>query len=317
VLLGGGVDAEGSIRGATVNVAARMEQSAPSGRLRISHDSWRHVRGLFEFEEQPPISVKGVEQPMGSWLVVRALPRAQRGVPRGVDGVSTRMVGRDAELALLLPTLQRQRPQRMVRWATRLYCSRPLLRRPLDPDLVLGEHDEAAAPVFDLGGDSIDGCRQGLRPGLTQPKQQQTGMCAGGKPPGIRKVQILRDEESIFRVHSLPDFSIRPAAQLLVGYAMNIVAMAFQNGQQARGQVLVQLDLHATSGVACSGRSSSAETAAKATTARTASRLSVGKSNNSSSVSIPSARLASTVRTVTRVPVTTGSPPQIAGSRVM
>ena len=107
VLLGGGVDAEGSIRGATVNVAARMEQSAPPGRLRISHDSWRHVRGLFEFEEQPPISVKGVEQPMGSWLVVRALPRAQRGVPRGVDGVSTRMVGRDAELAMLLQTLQR------------------------------------------------------------------------------------------------------------------------------------------------------------------------------------------------------------------
>ena len=31
VLLGGGVDADGSIRGATVNVAARMEQSAPPG----------------------------------------------------------------------------------------------------------------------------------------------------------------------------------------------------------------------------------------------------------------------------------------------
>ena len=39
VLLGGGVDAEGSIRGATVNVAARMEQSAPPGRVRVSHDS--------------------------------------------------------------------------------------------------------------------------------------------------------------------------------------------------------------------------------------------------------------------------------------
>jgi len=31
VLLGGGVDAEGSIRGAAVNIAARMEQSAPHG----------------------------------------------------------------------------------------------------------------------------------------------------------------------------------------------------------------------------------------------------------------------------------------------
>jgi class 3 adenylate cyclase/tetratricopeptide (TPR) repeat protein len=107
VLLGGGVDAEGSIRGATVNVAARMEQSAPPGRLRISHDSWRHVRGLFEFEEQPAISVKGVEQPMRSYLVASAVPRTQRGGPRGVDGVATRMVGRETELQLLRDGLQR------------------------------------------------------------------------------------------------------------------------------------------------------------------------------------------------------------------
>ena len=66
VLLGGGLDAEGSIRGSTVNVAARMEQSAPPGRLRISHDSWRLVRGLFEFEEKAPIEVKGVDKPVKS-----------------------------------------------------------------------------------------------------------------------------------------------------------------------------------------------------------------------------------------------------------
>lgn len=96
VLLGGGVDAEGSIRGATVNVAARMEQSAPPGRVRISQDSWRHVRGLFEAEEQEPIAVKGVAQPVRSWLVVRALPRSVRSVrsvrsgPRGIEGVATR-----------------------------------------------------------------------------------------------------------------------------------------------------------------------------------------------------------------------------------
>ena len=101
VLLGGGVDAEGSIRGATVNVAARMEQSAPPGRLRISHDSFRHVRGVFEVTEQPPISVKGVEQPLRSYLVERAKPRAFRVPTRGIEGVHTRMVGRDAELGLL------------------------------------------------------------------------------------------------------------------------------------------------------------------------------------------------------------------------
>ena len=47
VLLGGGVDAEDSIRGQAVNIAARMEQTAPPGGLRISHDTYRHVRGVF------------------------------------------------------------------------------------------------------------------------------------------------------------------------------------------------------------------------------------------------------------------------------
>ena len=88
VLLGGGVDAEGSIRGATVNVAARMEQSAPPGCLRISHDSYRHVRGMFEVVEQAPIQVKGIEQPLRSYLVERARPRAFR-VPRAASRACT------------------------------------------------------------------------------------------------------------------------------------------------------------------------------------------------------------------------------------
>ena len=107
VLLGGGVDAEGSIRGSTVNVAARMEQSAPPGGLRISHDSWRHVRGLFEFDAQPPIEVKGVARPVRSWLVLRPLPRLTRRGPRGIEGLTTPMVGRDTELGLLHGRLQR------------------------------------------------------------------------------------------------------------------------------------------------------------------------------------------------------------------
>jgi class 3 adenylate cyclase/tetratricopeptide (TPR) repeat protein len=101
VLLGGGVDADGSIRGATVNVAARMEQSAPAGKLRISHDSYSHVRGQFDVTEQPAISVKGVDHPLRSYLVERAKPRAFRVPNRGIVGVRTPMVGREAELNFL------------------------------------------------------------------------------------------------------------------------------------------------------------------------------------------------------------------------
>ena len=89
VLLGGGVDEEGTIRGFTVNIAARLEQSAPPGRLRISHDTWRHVRGVFEVEAQPPLLVKGQDEPLRTYLVDRASPRAFRVPMRGVEGAET------------------------------------------------------------------------------------------------------------------------------------------------------------------------------------------------------------------------------------
>jgi class 3 adenylate cyclase len=101
VLLGGGVDKEGSIRGQAVNIAARMEQTAPPGALQISHDTYRQVRGVFDVEAQPPLAIKGVDAPVQSYLVLRAKPRAFRMATRGVEGVETRMIGRDTELAAL------------------------------------------------------------------------------------------------------------------------------------------------------------------------------------------------------------------------
>lgn len=106
VLLGGGVDAEGSIRGLTVNIAARMEQSAPPGALRISHDTYRHVRGVFDVELQPPLLVKGRDAPLTTYLVQRAKPRAFRVASRGIDGVETPLVGRSAELAALCSSFE-------------------------------------------------------------------------------------------------------------------------------------------------------------------------------------------------------------------
>jgi class 3 adenylate cyclase/tetratricopeptide (TPR) repeat protein len=101
VLLGGGVDAEGSIRGIAVSIAARIEQTAPAGTLRISRDTFRHVRGLFEVQAQPPMTVKGLDEPFVTYFVLRAKPRAFRAAARGIEGVEIRMVGRDAELEQL------------------------------------------------------------------------------------------------------------------------------------------------------------------------------------------------------------------------
>jgi predicted ATPase/class 3 adenylate cyclase len=96
VLLGAGVDRDGSIRGLAVHVAARMEQAAPPGSLRISADTHALVRGLFEVEAAPPTLLKGLQEPMPSWLVKRALPRAASALQRGVQGRTTPLVGRDA-----------------------------------------------------------------------------------------------------------------------------------------------------------------------------------------------------------------------------
>jgi class 3 adenylate cyclase/tetratricopeptide (TPR) repeat protein len=114
VLLGGGVDAEGSIRGTAVNIAARMEQTAPAGALRITHETYGLVRGLFEVEVQEPLPVKGVSEPVKSYLVVRAKPRSFRIGTRGIEGVATRMIGRDAELQVLQEAFDRLLSERKM-----------------------------------------------------------------------------------------------------------------------------------------------------------------------------------------------------------
>ena len=118
VLLGGGVQADNTISGLSVNVAARMEQTAPPGGLRISHTTYGMVRGVFDVEPQAPISVKGIAEPMLTYLVLRAKPRAFRVSSRGVDGVETRMIARDSEMEAMqgafLNLYQRRRLEVML-----------------------------------------------------------------------------------------------------------------------------------------------------------------------------------------------------------
>ena len=92
---------EFSVFGDTVNLASRLEGVAPTGGVLIAHDTYRHVRGVFDVLEQEPIQVKGKAQPVKTYVVQRAKLRAFRMSTRGVAGVETRMVGRDAELLML------------------------------------------------------------------------------------------------------------------------------------------------------------------------------------------------------------------------
>ena len=114
VLLGGGIDDASTIRGIAVNIAARMEQTAPVGGVRISHETRHHVRGKFDLTDEPPIGVKGFTEPMRTHLVLRATPRSFGTVGRGVEGVTTSMVGREGELARLTEAYETARDERSL-----------------------------------------------------------------------------------------------------------------------------------------------------------------------------------------------------------
>jgi class 3 adenylate cyclase/tetratricopeptide (TPR) repeat protein len=92
--------------GATVNIAQRLEGAAPTGGILISHDTYRHVRGVFDVRELELLNVKGRAEAVRTYVVERAKPRAFRLRTRGVEGVETRMVGRQAELSRMRDALQ-------------------------------------------------------------------------------------------------------------------------------------------------------------------------------------------------------------------
>ncbi|RME50061.1 MAG: hypothetical protein D6796_03770 [Caldilineae bacterium] len=105
VVLGGvGTTGEFSAMGDAVNLASRLEHAAPVGGVLISHDTYRHVRGIFDVSPQEPLRVKGKAEPLQTYVVLRAKPRAFHIATRGVEGIETRMVGRDAELLILQDT---------------------------------------------------------------------------------------------------------------------------------------------------------------------------------------------------------------------
>lgn len=118
VALGAGVEDDNTAMGAAVHIAARMEQSAPTGGLRISHDTWSQVRGLFDAQPQPPLQVKGVELPMLTYLVRGARDRRQAEVERGLRGLGTALVGRQDELRRLLQTVSLARETRHLQALT-------------------------------------------------------------------------------------------------------------------------------------------------------------------------------------------------------
>src|SRR5256712_12517192 len=92
--------------GETTHLAARMEQLATPGTIRLSAATLRLVEGYVEVTPLGPVPVKGLQEPVEVYELLRAGPvrsRLQAAVARGL----TRFVGRDAELEQLRQALAR------------------------------------------------------------------------------------------------------------------------------------------------------------------------------------------------------------------
>jgi len=90
--------------GLTTNLAARMEQLAPPGTIRLTAATLRLVEGAVRVNALGPIPVKGLAEPVDVFELVGATPghrRLQAAVARGL----TRFVGREQELAALTQAL--------------------------------------------------------------------------------------------------------------------------------------------------------------------------------------------------------------------
>jgi class 3 adenylate cyclase len=86
------------VSGDAVNVAARLEQAAEPGEVLVGERTVDAVRGAFEFGGPSVLTAKGKRDGIEARRLLRALALMR---PRGIPGLGSSFVGREAELATL------------------------------------------------------------------------------------------------------------------------------------------------------------------------------------------------------------------------
>ena len=91
------------VTGDTVNVAARLEQNAPTMEILLGEKTYRLVKDAIEAEEVEPLELKGKSEPMPAYRLI-SVGHQEEGVARHLDAP---MVGREDELEVLIGALAR------------------------------------------------------------------------------------------------------------------------------------------------------------------------------------------------------------------
>ncbi|MFM8409966.1 MAG: ATP-binding protein, partial [Alphaproteobacteria bacterium] len=103
----GPIESTVSAQGRTAAIAARIEQLAPPGAIRVSDSTARLVERSFELRDMGTTELRGVSKPMRIFEL--AGTRARRGATKVVSA-ETPFVGRQVELALLEALIYRAGP---------------------------------------------------------------------------------------------------------------------------------------------------------------------------------------------------------------
>src|SRR5512134_447589 len=90
--------------GDAINLAARMEQTAQVGTIQISDETYKLVAPFFEVQPLGEVEVKGKSAPIKTYRVLGV--KSTPGQLRGLEGLSSPLVGRDVQLTLLKDRLR-------------------------------------------------------------------------------------------------------------------------------------------------------------------------------------------------------------------
>jgi class 3 adenylate cyclase/tetratricopeptide (TPR) repeat protein len=108
--VGDEIRTEYTAMGDTTNVAARLQSAAEPGTVLISADTYHLVKQLFELRPRGGAMVKGKSAPIVTYEVLS--PRVVPGKVRGLEGLTSPLVGRAAEFKLVNDKLDEVRDGR-------------------------------------------------------------------------------------------------------------------------------------------------------------------------------------------------------------
>jgi len=93
-----------SAYGTDINLAARLQSVAEPGQTIVGASTYRLTRRAFAFEPMPPLTLKGIAEPVSAYRVLKVLPRPEK--LRGIEGLRAPMIGREEEFAKLKGCLE-------------------------------------------------------------------------------------------------------------------------------------------------------------------------------------------------------------------